>query len=175
MKYICFHWTAGSYGESQEDHEHYHFTIGPDGALAHGRFKPEDNIPKNGVSLAGQKPGTYAAHCGGGNSWAIGIALRGMAGFMGPSKLGSYPLKAKQCEAAWELAAKLSLEYGIQIRPDTVFSHYEFGQKHPDTSSHGKIDIIHLPYEPELMPNDVGDFIRRKVSWYRAKLKDTSK
>lgn len=164
MKRICFHWTAGTYTLSTEDYEHYHFTVGKEGTISAGKFKPEANIPPL-VS------GRYAAHLGGGNSYTVGIGLRGMAGFEGPhSNLGRYPLTRKQCESGFHLAAELSKKYGIAINPDTIFTHYEFGLLHPETPSAGKIDITYLPYASDLKPSQVGQYVREKVEWYRLRV-----
>jgi hypothetical protein len=165
LKKICVHWTAGSHGQSEEDYRHYHYTVGNDGAVAGGKFKPEANIPP-------LVNGKYAAHCGGGNSYCIGVSLRGMAGYQGPGSVGKYPLTEPQCEAGWKLVAKLCHEYGIPVNPDTVFTHYEFGRKNPASDSAGKIDITFLPHAPSMKPDEVGDYIRCKVQWYLAKLKE---
>jgi hypothetical protein len=54
-----------------------------------------------------------------------------------------------------------------------VFTHYEFGRRNPESDSAGKIDITHLPYAPELQPDDIGDHIRGKVRWYLQRLNNT--
>lgn len=131
-----------------------------------GKFKPEANIPP-------LPNGKYAAHCGGGNSYCIGVALRGMGGYVNPKNPGKYPLTEKQCEAAWSFIATLCKQYAIPVTPDTVFTHYEFGRRNPDSDSKGKIDITFLPYKPELKANQVGDYIRGKIRWYLAQLNAT--
>ena len=162
MKKIIIHWTAGPYDRTQADYLHYHYTIGPNGEIDHGKFDVEANNPP-------LRAGRYAAHCGGGNSYAIGVALRGMAGYVSPSNVGKYPLTKKQCEAAWQFIAGLCKGYGIEVTENTVSTHYEYGKKNPKTSSAGKIDITFLPHEPHLKPNQVGDYIRNKVRWYLGK------
>jgi hypothetical protein len=67
-------------------------------------------------------------------------------------------------------AAELCKDYGINVTPDTVFTHYEFGLKNPKTSSAGKIDINYLPHQPALNADEVGKYIRSKVSWYLQKI-----
>lgn len=165
-KFICIHWTAGSYIGSTADFRHYHFNVGKDGKIDKGQFSPFNNIPP-------LHNGKYAAHCGGGNSYCIGVALRGMSGYSRPGKCGRYPLTRAQGEAAWELVALLCKEHGIPVTAETVFTHYEYGKRHPDSDSAGKIDITHLPYEPDLKPDEVGDYIRGKVRWYLQKLNNT--
>lgn len=158
---IVLHWTAGGYFPNSTDLEHYHYLIDGNGNVINGKYKPEDNENCN--------DGKYAAHCGGGNTGSIGVALCGMLGYQGKTQLGKYPLKRIQFERAYELCADLCKKYGIFINRNTVFTHYEFGINHPDTSSRGKIDIDFVPYEPNLKPYQVGDYIRGKVIWYKAK------
>lgn len=70
----------------------------------------------------------------------------------------------------FSLCASLCKQYGIKITTDTVLTHYEFGLKHPKTSSAGKIDINFIPHTPELLPNEIGAFIRNKIKWYYERL-----
>jgi N-acetylmuramoyl-L-alanine amidase len=167
LKKICIHWTAGPYRQTISDYRAYHFTVDGNGEVVAGQFKPTANIPP-------LRNGAYAAHCGGGNSYCIGVALCGMAGYISPQKPGKYPLKAVQAEAAWAFIAKLCVEHHIAVTPETVFTHYEFGQRHPGSDSDGKIDITHLPYLPTLKAEAVGDYIRGKVTWYLRKIKPLS-
>lgn len=155
MKRIIVHWTAGTYYPNNTDLEHYHFLIDKDGKIYNGKYKPEDN--------ENCSAGKYAAHTGGGNTGSIGVALCGMYGFKDKNNVGNYPLKQKQCEAAFKLIAELCKKYRIDISPDTVMTHYEFGKKYPKTSSNGKIDIIFLPPYPSVQPSEIGFFIRNLV------------
>lgn len=61
-------------------------------------------------------------------------------------------------------------QYNIAVTPDTVLTHYEFGKKHPKTTSYGKPDISYLHPYPELKPAEIGDYIRNKVKWYLSKI-----
>jgi hypothetical protein len=67
--------------------------------------------------------------------------------------------------------ARCCLYYDINVSPDTVYTHYEFGLRHKGTDSAGKIDINQLPWDDSVKAKDVGNVIRAKVSWYMAKLK----
>lgn len=162
MKRIIIHWTAGVYYPNQTDLEHYHFLIDKDGKIHNGKYKPEDN--ENCYD------GKYAAHTGGGNTGAIGISFCGMYNFYNRYSVGNYPLTKVQLEAGFKLCAELCKKYNIAITPETVMTHYEFGLKHPNTSSAGKIDIIYLPPYPWIAKDDVGQFIRSKVRWYSTKI-----
>lgn len=167
LQCITIHWSAGTYKHGDLEHLHYHETVDGLGVLRKGKFKPEANI-------APLFKGKYAAHCGGGNSNNIGFSLLGMAGYSGPSKLGKWPLTQIQCERAFKRIAELTIEHDIPIDADHVFTHYEFGRRHPGTSSAGKIDIVHLPPWPKVKRDEVGDFIRSKVLWYRDKIVQAS-
>ena len=155
MKKIIIHWTAGTYYPNATDLEHYHYLLDKDGKIHTGKYSPEDNENCN--------DGRYAAHCGGGNTGAIGVALCGMSGFKNSKDVGKYPVTDKQCEALFNLITDLCRKYDIKISPDTVMTHYEFGQKNPKTLSYGKIDIIFLPPFPFLSEKQIGNFIRNEV------------
>ena len=161
MKRIIIHWTAGVGSPNATDFEHYHYLIDSKGVIYNGKFKPEDN--------ENCSDGKYAAHTGGGNTGSIGIALCGMYGFVGVNNVGKYPLTRVQCERIFKLVAELSKKYDIPVTADSIMTHYEFGLKHPNTTSKGKIDITYLPPFPNITKDKIGDFIREKVKWYRAK------
>lgn len=164
MKRIIIHWTAGTYQPNNIDFEHYHYLVNGDGMVINGKFKPEDNLNCN--------DGKYAAHTGGGNTGSIGIAMCGMSGYSSAKGISStkYPLTKVQCERCFKLVAELCQKYNLQVTPQTVLTHYEFGKSHPNTSSAGKIDIVYLPPYPEIAQSKVGDFIRNKARWYLDKL-----
>lgn len=162
MKRIIIHWTAGTNYSTEYERNHYHFLIDKDCNVIKGKYNPEDNYDCH--------DGKYAAHCGGGNTGSIGVALCGMLGYKSFSNVGRYPITKKQCEKMFRFVAELCKKYDIPITPDTIMTHYEFGQKHPNTSSFGKIDIIYLPPYPEQPKECIGNFIRNKVKWYYSKL-----
>ena len=93
-----------------------------------------------------------------------------MAGFNLNKKETKYPLTQKQIETLCCLAAYLSVKYGILITEKSLFTHYEFDRlkKKPE----GKIDIIYLPYLPNLQIIRVGGYLRNKAVWYRKKIKE---
>lgn len=159
---IVYHWTAGVYYPNQTELEHYHFLIDKDGRIYNGKYKPEDN--------ENCQDGRYAAHTGGGNTGAVGIGLCGMYNFYNRYSVGNYPLTKVQLEASFKLGAELSKKYNIPNTPNTIFTHYEFGKKYPNTTSRGKIDIIYLPPYPEIKQDEVGNFIRSKIKWYATKV-----
>jgi hypothetical protein len=161
MEKIIIHWTAGTLQPCYQDYQCYHFIINGNGFVFQGKYTPEDNI--------NCYDGKYAKHCGGGNTGAIGIAVCGMYGFKNREQLGKYPLTKVQCEKLFSEIARLCKKYRINITPETVLTHYEFGKKHPNTTSKGKIDIIYLPPYPDINTDGIGDFIRSKARWYYEK------
>ena len=162
MKRIVIHWTGSGRVPNYVDLEHYHFIVDAAGKVHNGLYKPEDNI-----NCSDSK---YARHTGGGNTGSIGLAMCGMAGFKDRNNIGEYPLTKVQCEAYFNLIANLCHKYKIDVTPDTVLTHYEFGKKNPKTSSFGKIDIIYLPPYSHVAQDDIGDYIRSKVRYYRSKI-----
>ncbi len=161
MKRIIIHWTAGGYYPTEYEKEHYHYLVDKEGKIHNGKFKPEDN------EIC--KAGRYAAHTGGGNTGSIGVALCAMAGFKNQSCVGKFPIVKKQFESAMELCAALAKKYRLDITPQTVMTHYEFGVKNPKTTSAGKIDIIYIPPYSWVAKNETGSFIRSKIKWYKLK------
>lgn len=164
MKRIIIHWTAGGYYPNAVEKHCYHFLVDSDGCVHNGDFVPEANLVC--------KKGCYAAHTGGGNTSSIGVAICGMRGFKNKNNLGDSPILQKQFEATMMLCAKLAEKYKIQPYANKIMTHYEFGIKNPNTSSAGKIDITYIPPYSWVEKNEVGSFIRSKIRWYLAKLKE---
>lgn len=162
IKRIVVHWTAGKNIPNSTDLSHYHFLVDGLGNIHNGKLKPEDNIDC--------KDGKYAAHTGGGNTGSIGIGLCGMLGFQNKNNVGNCPITKKQCETAFKLIAELCKKYNISVTPENIITHKEFGDSHPESTSHGKIDIVYLPPYPEVKVTEIGNFIRSKVSWYLEKI-----
>lgn len=170
MKRIIIHWTAGRLQPNTTDYQHYHFLINGDGVLIKGKFPVGANEK---CKVDARNNPLYAAHCGGGNTGSIGVAMCGMytprnTDFRNSTDLLTRP----QCERCFKLIAELSKLYKIPITSDTVLTHYEFGLKHPKTTSAGKIDIVYLPPFPELKTSEIGDFIRNKANWYLKNIKE---
>lgn len=167
--YITLHWTAGNWTPNYREKRLYHDLFDHTGKHIKGFFNHMDNVPANGRYLIDGFD-HYAAHCGGGNSFRIGKALCGMLGYVSPFKPGDRPITRKSFESACKSSADDCKRYGIKIAQEYVGTHYEFGKAHPKSSSYGKIDIIFLPWEPQLKANEIGDYYRDKVRWYHAKL-----
>lgn len=165
---IINHWTAGGLFPNSEDLKHYHFIIDANGRLHLGLH----SVSSNDCTSVGD----YAAHTGGGNTMSIGVAVCGMAGFISPETSGKFKLTKIQVEKLFETNALLAFQEGHEVlSPDILMTHMEFGLKHPDTTSAGKIDICFLPPYPEIKAQEVGNFIREKSQWYLDKLISKSK
>lgn len=162
---ICIHWSVTEYTPSPDCYEHYHFVLDGEGVVHNCKRPPESNLASS------VQAGTYQAHCGGGNTDCIGVSLASMLGYVSPKNVGKYPITEKQVRGCITLVAQLCKKYGITITPDTVFTHYEFGLKHPKSTSSGKIDITYLPTHPQLKSKDIGNFFRSEVTKKLATLK----
>lgn len=154
FKNIVLHWTAGGYFPNMTDKKHYHYVVDKDGKEYTGDCTPTDNLNCN--------DGKYAAHCGGGNTGRIGIAIC-------CCKDINIPPTQKQVEAMCKLAAQLCFTY--KLKPADCITHAEFGQRYPKTSSSGKIDINSLPYAKISGIKACGDYLRNKINWYFQKLR----
>ena len=163
VKRIILHWSAGRYYPSEFEKQYYHFLIDVEGKVYQGKYKPEDNDNCS--------DGVYAAHTGGGNTGSIGVCFCGMYGFQSKANCGYFPISKVQFEACMKFIAELCLKYKLEVSNLTVLTHYEFGRLNPKTSSAGKIDITYLPPYSWVAKDDVGNFIRSKVRWYRESLR----
>lgn len=163
VKRIVLHWSAGRYYPSEFEKKYYHYLIDVEGNVYHGDFQPEDN--ENCCD------GHYAAHTGGGNTGSIGVCLCGMYGYKSSINYGNFPISKVQFEAAMKFVAQLTQKYKLNVTPLTVLTHYEFGKNNPKTTSFGKIDITYLPAYPWVAKDDIGNFIRSKVRWYKENLR----
>ena len=157
---IVVHWTAGGHKANSVYIAAYHFLVEGDGNIVKGSHSVWNNSVTN-MNKINRRTGNYAHHTGGGNTGAIGVALCGMYGYISPYKVGKYPLKKAQCEAAFALLAKLCKDYKIDDK--NVITHWEFAKAHPSSTSAGKIDITYLPPYPDVASNQVGGFIRNRV------------
>ena len=162
VKRIVLHWSAGRYYPTEFEKKYYHYLIDSKGKVYDGLFKPEDND--------NCYDGKYAPDTGGGNTGSIGVCFCGMYGFKSASQCGDYPITKVQFEAGMKFIAELCAKYNLPVNPNTVFTHYEFGQANPATTSYGKIDIIWIPPYSWVKKEDAGNFIRSKVRWYKEKL-----
>ena len=160
MKRLILHWTAGKYLPNSCDLEHYHYLVSGKGEVIKGLYAPEDNLDCS--------DGHYARHTGGGNTASIGVAICAMYGFKNELNVGNYPITAIQFERTMKLCAELLKKYGLSS--GSLQTHYEFGQAHPESTSYGKIDIIHIPPYPAVTRHEAGRFIRSKVKWYLSKV-----
>lgn len=158
MKRIILHWTAGKYRPNSCDLEHYHFLVDGNANVIKGKYDVCANENCN--------DGVYAMHTGGGNSGSIGVAMCAMFGYKSFADVGRYPIKPAQFERTMKLCAELLRKYELTLSSETLMTHFEFGFKHPNTSSFGKIDVTYIPSYPYVRGNEVGDFIRAKVRWY---------
>lgn len=158
LKRIVLHWTAGAGSPSAFDRQFYHYLIDAKGNVIKGVFSPEANLDCT--------DGVYAAHTGDANTGSIGIALCAMANFDYATRKTAFPITKIQLEKLFSFTAKLCKKYGIKVNKDTVFTHYEFGMLHPESTSKGKIDIIYLQPYPNVHKYQIGNFIRAKVNWY---------
>lgn len=159
MKRIIIHWTAGGPVPTSYEKECYHYLIDSLGKTHLGKFKPEANLVC--------RTGMYAPHTGGGNTGSVGVSMCAMANFRNKNNQGHFPITKIQFESTMKLCAELAVKYDIKVSPDSVMTHYEFGQKNPNTTSFGKIDIVFLPPFPWISKEDVGSFIRSKIRWYK--------
>lgn len=155
FKNIVYHWTAGNYKPSSHDKKYYHFLIDGEGNIHKGNFNPKDN-----EKIIGNN---YAAHCGGGNTGRIGIAVCCMR------DINTKPTQI-QIKKLCSLGAELCLLYGLT--PKDCITHAMFGLLHPNTSSAGKIDINIIPYENITGIEKCNSYLQQKTQGYYNEFKN---
>ena len=117
MKRIIMHWTGGTYQPNATDKKHYHKLIDGNGKVHDGKYP---------IAANEKIDGGYAAHTRGCNTGSIGIAVCAMAGAKeSPLHVGKYPVTDKQIDALAAEVARLCIEYGIEVKPQTVLTHAE--------------------------------------------------
>lgn len=159
---ITIHWTGGIHFPNMKEFNAYHYLVDRDCRVHEGFFKPEDNLDC--------KDGKYAAHCGGGNTGNIGVAMCGMFGYKSPVNCGEFLITKYQFEKTMKLVAELCFKYGILVTPATVFTHKEFNETHPNASKKVKCDIEYIAPYPWVKEEECGAFIRSKIKWYLERL-----
>lgn len=158
LRRIHIHWTGGTHRTNAIEREAYHILIEGDGREVLGVHRPEANI-----DLSDGKP--YAAHTGGANTGAIGVALCAMHGAVErPFQPGHTPITAAQVTALATTVATLCESYDIPVRPNTVLTHAEV-QKTLGVRQRNKWDITWLPHmDGPGDPHAVGDFLRGLIA-----------
>jgi hypothetical protein len=164
LRFIYLHWTAGDYATT---YPAYHFCIalGADGAPA---LVATHDLRANMRDVRGAAP-PYAAHTAGRNSYAIGIAVCGMADAT-PHDFGAYPLREDLLGLACETAARLCARYAIPIDARFVRTHAEaaLDDGYFGAGEEERWDIARLAPSPEpLEARDaarVGDALRARIA-----------
>lgn len=160
MKRILMHWTGGAHKAGTTDKRHYHFIVEGDGTIVAG-----DQPVSANLRIANPNDGsTYAAHTAGANTGSIGVAMAAMRGAKErPFDHGPSPITDVQLKSFVRLVARLSVEYGIPVTPETVLTHAEV-QPTLGIKQRNKWDITWLPGKSG--PNDarvVGTHLRALI------------
>ena len=156
MKRIICHWTAGGYKATSVDRKHYHFIFEGDGNEVAGIFP----VSANRRCVKGK----YAAHTLRCNTGSIGLSVACMRGAVErPLDVGRSPMTQTQWKAMCRKAARLCIEYGIEVTPRTVLSHAEV-QTTLGIKQRGKWDFTVLPFAPHLAGADqCGERLRADI------------
>jgi hypothetical protein len=163
LRTIYLHWTAGDYATT---YPAYHFCVGLDAAGLPILTSTHD-LRANMRDLHGSDA-PYAAHTAGRNSFAIGIAVCGMADAT-PHDFGAFPLRDDLVGLACETAARLCAAYAIPIDAIHVRTHAEAALEdgYFGCGAEERWDIARLVPSPEpLVASDaarIGDALRARI------------
>ena len=161
MNRIVWHHTGGGLSPSDFDRRFYHRLVDGSANVHVGQHSIEANAPGRAL-----RSGTYAAHTARLNTGAIGVALCAMANasWADPFASRAFP-RPEQVEAGVQLTARLCVDYGIEVKRETVLSHAEV----PITlgvPQAGKWDFDYSPDGDEGLGRDpvaIGDVLRRRI------------
>ena len=168
---IIVHWDAGNGTMNDYIKKYYHFMVDKNAEIHNGYFTPEDNLDTSDER--------YCPHVGGMNTGSIGVAALGMWGFELGKKKSIYEINRLQMEKLFKFVAQLCHKYDLKPIDGVINTHAEIGYKvltgkikrtQLTALNVGKQDILYLPYEPELRPENVGGYIRNKINWYYEKI-----
>ena len=168
-KRCILHWSAGLYESSAFDRIHYHALIEYVKSLGHIRVVKGVEIKNNLRPLIGAASSEhdpvngYAAHTKAFNSFSIGYSICAMAGALSRESLGGHPLLEAQIDGLITLCAQTSVVFGLEVTPETFFTHWEAEHLHGITQL-GKWDITVIPHRPELEVEDVGPWLREEIA-----------
>ena len=158
MHRIILHWTYGWGTANSVDKEHYHILVQQDGSLVRGNHSIADNVSSG--------DGDYAAHTLNCNGGSIGVSLCGMVGAKErPFDAGDDPITEEQWLKGCQVVAELCKFYEIDVTPQTVLNHGEV-QKNLGIMQRGKWDVLKLPWEPSMGPEQVANEFRKMVNFY---------
>jgi len=162
VRSLYLHWTAHGYDEVFPA---YHYCITrPDDVIVHHTHDLRANM--RDVRLDPARP--YAAHTGGRNSWALGLAIAAMRS-ASPADFGSCPVTAPQLDGICAVAAVLARFYAIDLA--AIKTHAEaaledgyFGAE----AAERRWDIARLRASPQpLDPAEAartGDWFRERIA-----------
>jgi hypothetical protein len=154
---IHWHWTAGAAGVIAMEKDSYNEVISNDGSYTAGKFPVEAQIPP-------LRPGNYAAHTLGANSYAIGLSIDAMAGAVErPLNWGTNPMTEAAIQTLVERTAYYCKKYAIPVSRHRVLSHAEV-ERTLGIKQNQKWDITVLPGMTRV--DDaivVGDELRARV------------
>lgn len=168
------HWTAGRHVASDYERTRYHLLIEDHG----DRTRLVEGVPierNMRLSLSGpayhQNPEVgYAAHTGGLNARAIGLAMCGMRGAAdhrpgGVVDPGPEPITVRQVRAMLSTTASLCRAYDLEPIPTMVLGHHEVLERFGVGVR--KWDVSWLP-GLGVAAEEVGPFLREQVRLWLA-------
>ncbi len=163
ITHIYTHWSAYDYASVFPA---YHFCIA---TTAQGIVVVNTHDVRENMRAVYDDPAMpYAAHTGGRNSFALGIAIMGMEGAT-PSDFGAYPLTKALIDGLCIVGARLAGFYGVPIDAEHIMSHAEVAVREGyfGTADDERWDIARLRASDEpLVEQDaleVGEELRARM------------
>lgn len=158
---IILHWTGGGPRASTYERGRYHYLIQQDHLVVSGV-----PVAQNMRLIKGTAP--YAAHTKDFNSFSVGVSFCGMEGVNSIEEWkagdhGTAPLTASQVESGLHFVGLLCRTWELAVGATTVFTHAEAQRLH-NIAQLGKWDIDVLEFRPNDSPQQIGEWMRKKIS-----------
>jgi hypothetical protein len=163
LRRIVLHWTAGDHVTA---YGAYHVCVALDADAQPVALATHDLRANMCDVREGRSP--YAAHTSDRNSYAIGLAVCGMAGAT-PHDFGLFPLRDDMIAATCATAARLAAFYEIALDAEHIFTHAEAAltDGYFGTGDDERWDIARLAPSPQALCADearrAGDALRAMI------------
>ena len=144
-KKIIIYQTGGSYFPFTEEIKNYDYLITHRGAVLKGSNEKDIYKPFRKE---------------------INIAFMGMKGYESYKKQGDFPITAVQLDEGLKFIANLAVEFDIKPSTTSILTSYEQKKRKYGIVNIAETDIVSLPTQAYLFPDEVGKYLRSKVKFY---------
>ena len=144
-KKIIIYQTGGSYFTSLEQLQNFDYLITHRGTILKGSKEEEIYKPVRKE---------------------INIAFMGMQGYESFKNQGKYPITATQLDKGLNFIANLAIEFDIKLTSTSIMTSYEQKKRKYGIVNISETDLITIPSQSYLYPDEIGKFLRSKIKLF---------